>query len=203
MTWWSYQRFIPNHTSSKVLKIIGCILKFWFWFSIFQLGLSISLKLSECSDPTYLRVCVLHHALFFSSSSSFIFSFFSNCSFWLFSSEQCTVHYLQVLQTSLFNHFFIKNRSHGTIHIFNNYFATVFSVFNKNKLYSNRPLMSVWQKLFLLTYFTVQLIFTTIHWSYCTFGTIHESYYIISANFYLHLQYFQQKVFNFSKINRL
>ena len=30
------------------------------------------------------------------------------------------------------------------------------------------------------------------------FGIIHESYSTISANFYLYLQYFQQKVFNFS-----
>ena len=33
-------------------------------------------------------------------------------------------------QTSLFSNFFIKNRSHGTIHTFKNYFATVFSVFS-------------------------------------------------------------------------
>ena len=33
------------------------------------------------------------------------------------------------------------------------------------------------------------------------FGTIHESHCTISANFYLYLQYFQQKVFNFSKIS--
>ena len=33
------------------------------------------------------------------------------------------------------------------------------------------------------------------------FGTIHESHYIISANFYFYLQYFQQKIFNFSKIS--
>ena len=33
------------------------------------------------------------------------------------------------------------------------------------------------------------------------FGTIHGSHYTISANFYLYLQYFQQKVFNFSKIS--
>ena len=33
-------------------------------------------------------------------------------------------------------------------------------------------------------------------------GTIHESYYTISANYYLYLQHFQQKVFNFSKISR-
>ena len=33
-------------------------------------------------------------------------------------------------QISLFSNFFIKNRSHGTIHIFKNYFATVFFSFN-------------------------------------------------------------------------
>ena len=32
------------------------------------------------------------------------------------------------------------------------------------------------------------------------FGTIHKSHCTISANFYLYLQHFQQKVFNFSKI---
>ena len=39
-------------------------------------------------------------------------------------------------QTSLFSNFFIKNGSHGTIHIFKNYFATVFSVFSFNKISS-------------------------------------------------------------------
>ena len=34
------------------------------------------------------------------------------------------------------------------------------------------------------------------------FYTIYESYYTILANFYLYLQYFQQKIFNFYKINR-
>ena len=33
------------------------------------------------------------------------------------------------------------------------------------------------------------------------FGTIHDSYYTILANFYFYLQYFQQKVFNFRKIS--
>ena len=33
------------------------------------------------------------------------------------------------------------------------------------------------------------------------FDIIHESYCTILAKFYLYLQYFQQKVFNFSKIN--
>ena len=52
-----------------------------------------------------------------------------------------SVHCLCDPQTSLFSNFFIKNGSHGTIHTFKNYFATVFSVFNKNKLYPNNPLV--------------------------------------------------------------
>ena len=61
--------------------------------------------------------------------------------------------------------------------------------------------MCVWYGLFLPTYFTIQFIlllyigFTTL------FGTIHESHYIILASFYIYLQYFQQKVFNFNKIS--
>ena len=41
------------------------------------------------------------------------------------------VHCLQDPQISFFSNFFIKNESRGTIHLFKNYFATVFSVFNK------------------------------------------------------------------------
>ena len=39
-------------------------------------------------------------------------------------------------QTSIFKKFFIKNGSHGTIHIFKIYFATVFSVFSFSKINS-------------------------------------------------------------------
>ena len=53
----------------------------------------------------------------------------------------------------------------------------------------------------MLTYFTIQLNFDIIHGPIALFDTIHESHYTISANFYLYLQYFQQKVFNFSKIS--
>ena len=45
--------------------------------------------------------------------------------------------------------------------------------------------------LFLLLFIGPTALFSTIHGSHCT----------ISANFYLYLQYFQQKVFNFSKIS--
>ena len=51
-------------------------------------------------------------------------------------------------------------------------------------------------------YFTVKLIFATIMGHIVLFGTINGSNYTISGNFYLYLQYFQQKVFYFSKISR-
>ena len=55
-----------------------------------------------------------------------------------------TIHALFMGPTvTLFRKKNIKNGSHGTIHTFKNYFATVFSVFSfsKNKLYSNGPLV--------------------------------------------------------------
>ena len=46
--------------------------------------------------------------------------------------------------------FFIKNGSHGTIHIFKNYFATVFSVFSfqfqQNKFYPNTGVATTRQR---------------------------------------------------------
>ena len=52
-------------------------------------------------------------------------------------------HYPRVPQTPLFSIVFIKNGSGSTIHTFKNYFAKVFSVFSKNKLYPNSPLESM------------------------------------------------------------
>ena len=52
------------------------------------------------------------------------------------------VHYLRDLQISFFSKIFIKNGSHSTIHIFKNYFATIFLVFS-NKKYINRPIKCV------------------------------------------------------------
>ena len=49
-----------------------------------------------------------------------------------------------------------------------------------------------------LTYFYYYFI-----GSIAFFSTIHESYYTISTNIHLHLQYFQQKNFNFNKISGL
>ena len=41
--------------------------------------------------------------------------------------------------------------------------------FQQNKRYPNTPYVFVWQKLFLSTYFTIQLIFATIYGSHYTF----------------------------------
>ena len=61
------------------------------------------------------------------------FFFFPSNMFWLFSSELCT-HCSRV--PPLFSNFFIKNWFHGTIHIFKNYFVTMFSVFSFSKISS-------------------------------------------------------------------
>ena len=59
---------------------------------------------------------------------------YSSRNFLLFRASVDPVHCSQDPQTSLFINFFIKNGSHGTIHAFKNYFATVFSVFNFRKI---------------------------------------------------------------------
>ena len=58
--------------------------------------------------------------------------------FFFFFCEKCVstfpmgpMHCSRDPQTSFFNKIFIKNGFHDTIHIFKNYFATVFSVFSK------------------------------------------------------------------------
>ena len=80
--------------------------------------------LSECLDPDEMHVL------------RFAFFFFPTCVFAL--GDKSTVHALFSTVHGLKN---IKNGSHGTIHTFKNYFATVFLVFSfsKNELYPNRP----------------------------------------------------------------
>ena len=97
-----------------------------------------------------LSVC-----LYIPSASTFsvfcvsaVFFFFSRTC-WLFVREQCICALFMDPQITLFNNFFIKNGSHGTIHTFKNYFATVFSVFSfqfqQNKFYPNTPLVVNWR----------------------------------------------------------
>ena len=66
-----------------------------------------------------------------------LFFFFFSRDWWLFCMNNAPVHCSWDPQTSLFNNFLIKNGSHGTIHTFKNYFATIFSVFNFQLLVFN------------------------------------------------------------------
>ena len=109
-----------------------------------------------------MRLHFLHFHLFF-------FLFFSSCSTH-FRGQQlfmycswtvaATFDYFK-LQISLFSHFFIKNRSHGTIHTFKFYFATVFSVFSFSKIsfYPIELLVCIWKVRFALPTSTFCIFF--------------------------------------------
>ena len=62
----------------------------------------------------------------------------------------CTIHWTHKPYFSAI--FLLKMSSHGTIHILKNYFATVFSVFSKNKLYPNGPLINRTSYIIILTF---------------------------------------------------
>ena len=101
---------------------------------------------SMCLDRIISAFCV--HVWTFTHFSLFFFSYAMIVD--LIQCEQCTPQQLfqHILinfstifqswdpQTSLFNNFFIKNGSHGTIYTFKNYFAIVSSVFSFNKISS-------------------------------------------------------------------
>ena len=84
-----------------------------------------------------LRIYILwksHFVLFF-----FFFFFVPAALFDQVNREQCTDALFMVPQIPLFSHFFIKNGSHGTIHTFKNYFATMFSVSAKISSIQTNP----------------------------------------------------------------
>ena len=93
-----------------------------------------------------LCVAFCSFCFFFCFFFSRVFSWNGYCSctvqwtvaefFWLFSTSVDPVHCSRNPQTLLFSNFFIKNRSHGTIYTFKNYFAIVFSVFSFSKIIS-------------------------------------------------------------------
>ena len=60
----------------------------------------------------------------------------SSRNIWPVLREQCIRALFTDPQISFFINFFIKNGSYSTIHIFKNYFVTVFSVFSFNKISS-------------------------------------------------------------------
>ena len=70
-----------------------------------------------------------------------------------------------------------------------------FMSYNQTKFITtkSKPLSVCLAWLILPIYFTIKLIFATIHGTAALFGTIHGSYCTIWANFYLYLSCFQQK----------
>ena len=71
----------------------------------------------------------------------------------------------------------------------------------KLTMIANIDLVSVWHDYFCQFILLFSLFLPLFMGPTVFFGTIHRSHYTISTNFYLYLQYFQQKVFNFNKIN--
>ena len=74
----------------------------------------------------------------FGSEAFQLFFFFSSTR--VSAGDKSYYSHCAVTTHALFSHFFIKNGSYGTIHTFKNYFAIVFLIFSKNKLYPNGPL---------------------------------------------------------------
>ena len=97
---------------TSVSIFINLIRRFLIWKEI-----SISVRLGSAFCISQMHVLV---AFFF------FFNFLSQ-NVWLFPAWYALFTDPQIL---LFSHFFIKNGSHSTIHIFENYFVTEFSVFS-------------------------------------------------------------------------
>ena len=87
-------------------------------------------------DPTHWRLCLTLAFSFFSF-------FFSAVVVGFFLVNSTPVHCSRDQQTPFFSNFLIKNRSHGTIHIFKNYFTTMFSVFNKISYIETDPYLKL------------------------------------------------------------
>ena len=76
----------------------------------------------------------------------FYFFYFLSVFLWLYATLVGPVHCSRDPQTSFFSNFDVKNRSHGIIHIFKNYFTIVFLIFSKKKRYLNTALLQTKKK---------------------------------------------------------
>ena len=112
--------------------------------------------LSICLDPTFVTICICVFFFFFFFTTTQVLGgqillFINSSRIYLtfqpiFIIPIGPVYCSRDSQTSLFSNFFIKNRSHDTIHTFKNNNNKCYSVFSKNKLYQNRLL--VWRSTF-------------------------------------------------------
>ena len=103
---------------------------------MFEYCSSMSLQVMQQATRTSLSINPIIHLIFVYVWIALKTAEVCICFFFL-----CGSHALFTGPTSMdFNKFFFKTGSHGTIHIFKNYFATVFLVFS-NKRYPKRPYM--------------------------------------------------------------
>ena len=101
-------------------------------------------KKKDLREKKYLRyywTCLKLHSVLFIQHPITTSMRLDSKRVWRLRPNLSPVHCSWDPQTSFFSKIFIKNESHGTIHIFKNYFAIVFSVFS-NKWYLNRTLIS-------------------------------------------------------------
>ena len=134
--------------------------KMWQTTRIYQSQPTLILRLSPKWQPSLkLRLREAAFSCFFFFFFFFFHAFLEECGYCLMNSIWTvavnvdffwwTVHPSLFMdpQISFFINFFIKNESHGTIYIFNNYFVTVISTINfqfqQNKPYPNRPLKKI------------------------------------------------------------
>ena len=112
-----------------------------FFMFLTHMSNFIQIRFCERLDRNYLASGVLRFVFFF-----FFFSFFfSRVS--AFRRQISLFMHCSFIVHGTYNYFIqkknIKNGSHGTIHIFKNNFATVFSVFSKISCIQTNPLFTI------------------------------------------------------------
>ena len=84
----------------------------------------------------------------------FYFFYFLSVFLWLYATLVGPVHCSRDPQTSFFSNFDVKNRSHGIIHIFKNYFTIVFLIFSKKKGIQTQPYCKLKRKIQIIICFS-------------------------------------------------
>ena len=133
---------------SKSITKIYCYLRLYIWWQMTYFAKELEEKKMVIS-AVWIHVCPCLTFAFCSSLFFFLFFlFFIRSAFRDKFYYSCIIHQCSHTVHVLFMHLKICLTSHGTIHTFKNYFATVFSIFSfsKNKLYPNRPIdWIMWQ----------------------------------------------------------
>ena len=134
---WFRGKFKKRKKEKKRKDVWERVKKSHFGFFFFcSLCVCLGWRLLRCvSVSTFSPFFFFFHA-FFPSQAATIHVLYMNSSrnIWPVLREQCIRSLFTDPRISFFINFFIKNGSHGTIYIFKNYFAIVFSVFSFSKI---------------------------------------------------------------------